>query len=52
MEGYKGYKKTNLKTYEYGKTRVVYQKDGKLYFRFRNFWHGTFREYCFETQET
>lgn len=45
---YKGYKRTNLKTFEYGKARIVYQRsDGSLYFRFVNRWHGTFKEYCY-----
>lgn len=43
---YKGYKKTNLTTYAYGRKRVVYEKDGKLFFRIKNCWMGTFRNFC------
>ena len=52
MEGYAGYKKTNLMTYENSKYRRVYEKDGRLFYRLGNFWHGTFREYCEEIHES
>ena len=43
-----GLKKTNLVTND-GKARAVYQaKDGKLYYRDRNQYCGTFKEYCRE----
>lgn len=54
MEGYKGFKRTNLVTYAFGERRVVYvcteegEYKGKLFYRWRGFWHGTFKEYCFE----
>lgn len=51
MEGYKGYKKTNLKTYIHGKYRRVYEKNGKLYFRADNRWGETYRNYCEEEIE-
>ena len=51
MAGYKGYKKTNLRTYIYGKYRRVYEKDGQLYFRADNHWHETYRNYCEEEIE-
>ena len=51
MENYNGYKKTNLRTYTGGKYRRVYEKDGKLYYRAANCWHGTFRNYCEEDIE-
>lgn len=47
MESYAGYKKTILTTCVNGNFRRVYVKDGKLYYRDKNFWHGTFIEYCF-----
>ena len=48
MFSYEGYKKTNLRTYTNGRYRLVYEKDGKLYYRLGNCWHGTFRNYCEE----
>lgn len=46
---YAGYKKTKLTTYEYGKRRRVFKdKEGKLYYRVCNNWHGTCRELCQE----
>jgi hypothetical protein len=50
MNVYKGYKKTNLRTYEWDKWRVVYEKDGRLFYRFNNVWRGTFKEYCEERE--
>lgn len=46
MGSYKGYKKTNLITYEFGKHKRVYKKDGRLFFRHNNNWLGTFENYC------
>jgi len=44
-----GLKKTSLRTND-GLRRVVYRaKDGRLYYRQGNFWHGTFEEYCYDT---
>lgn len=51
MASYTGYKATNLKTYELGKYRRVYKKDGRLYYRADNHWHGTFENYCEEIPE-
>jgi hypothetical protein len=54
MESYKGYKKTNMITFEYGKHRRVYictkdgQYKGKLFYRFNGYWHGTYEEHCKE----
>lgn len=47
MESYKGYKKTVFTTWVHGKERKVYENNGRLYYRFKNSWHGTFIEYCF-----
>lgn len=42
-----GLKKTNLRHYVRGDYRIVYQaKDGRLYYRDRNVYCGTFPEYC------
>lgn len=42
-----GLRKTDLVTYEYGKTRRVYKaNDGRLYYRVENHWCGTSAEYC------
>lgn len=56
MENYKGYKKTNMITYPYNKgARRVYictkegKYKGKLFYRMYNCWHGTFKEYCYES---
>lgn len=46
-----GLKRTNLVTYEarYPRRRIVYRAaDGKLYYRDRNQYVGTFVEYCEE----
>ena len=57
MESYKGFKKTNLKTCVFGETRIVYEciaegkYKGKLFYRWRGFWAGTFKEYCFEARD-
>ena len=40
-------KRTDLVTYEYGKTRRVYMAgDGRIYYRYRGQWFGTFINYC------
>jgi hypothetical protein len=51
MEGYAGYKKTNMVTYINGHYRFVYEKDGKLFYRSDNHWMGTYKEYCEEKTE-
>jgi hypothetical protein len=51
MASYNGYKKTNLKTYELGKYRRIYEKDGKLYYRSDSHWLGTDKNYCEEITE-
>ena len=56
MESYKRYKKTNMVIYPYGAgARRVYvcieegEYKGKLFYRWKGFWAGTFKEYCYET---
>jgi hypothetical protein len=54
MESYKGYKKTNLKICTAKGTRAIYictekgKHYGNLFYRMNGFWHGTFKEYCYE----
>lgn len=45
-----GLKKTNLRTMVRCHQRIVYRaRDGRLFYRDRNQYVGTFREYCYES---
>ena len=48
-----GLKRTDMLTKDCPSGRIVYRaKDGKLYYRDKNHWCGTFEEYCYYPTDT